>query len=229
MQELILKNLITILFIMFVVFSFMSGFAKGFLKMVISFGSLIVSIVLTRMLTPTTAETIKNITNIESSLTSAIYDAITKTNIYDKIDLPFMKNAIDTGNIENMLRDNVCNGLANAIINLFCGIALFIAIFIALKIMVKALDVVNYIPLVGQLNKILGGVLGVVETIFVVWIIFAVLKTFESVPQIKILVDNINSSFLVGQLYQNNVIYNIFANLFSGNSQPLNSQNSANA
>ncbi len=229
MQELILKNLITILFIVFVVFSFMSGFAKGFLKMVISFGSLIVSIVLTRMLTPTTAETIKNITNIESSLTSAIYDAITKTNIYDKIDLPFMKNAIDTGNIENMLRDNVCNGLANAIIHLLCGIALFIAIFIALKIMVKALDVVNYIPLVGQLNKILGGVLGVVETIFVVWIIFAVLKTFESVPQVKILVDNINSSFLVGQLYQNNVIYNIFANLFSGNSQPLNSQNSANA
>ena len=227
MQGLILENLITILFVIFIIFSFMSGFSKGFLKMIISFGSLIVSIVLTRMLTPTAAETIKNITNIESSLTSAIYDAITKTNIYDKIDLPFMKNAIDTGNIENMLRDNVCNGMANAIINLLCGVALFIAIFIALKIMVKALDVVNYIPLVGQLNKILGGVLGVVETIFIVWILFAVFRIFESVPQIKILVDNINSSFLLGPLYQNNFVYDFFANLFSSSASANANANAA--
>lgn len=221
MQELILKNLITILFVIFIVFSFMSGFAKGFLKMVISFGSLIVSIILTRMLTPTAAETIKNITNIESSLTSAIYGALTKSNIYDKIDLPFMKNVIDTGNIEEILRDNLCNGMANAIINLLCGIVLFIAIFIALKLAVKALDIVNYIPLVGQLNKILGGVLGVVETIFILWIIFALFRVFEGVPQIKILVDNINSSFLVGSLYQNNFVYDFFANLFNASSNAV--------
>lgn len=221
MQELILKNLITILFVIFIVFSFMSGFAKGFLKMVISFGSLIVSIILTRMLTPTATETIKNITNIESSLTSAIYDALTKSNLYDKINLPFMKNAIDTGNIEEVLRDNLCNGMANAIINLLCGIVLFIAIFIALKLAVKALDIVNYIPLVGQFNKILGGVLGVVETIFILWIIFALFRVFEGVPQIKILVDNINSSFLVGSLYQNNFVYDFFANLFNAGSNAV--------
>ena len=93
--------------------------------------------------------------------------------------------------------------------------------------MVKALDVVNYIPLVGQLNKILGGVLGVVETIFIVWILFAVFRIFESVPQIKILVDNINSSFLLGPLYQNNFVYDFFANLFSSSASANANANAA--
>lgn len=217
MQELVLKNLISVLFILLVAFSFISGFSKGFLKMVISFGSLIVSIILTRIFTPPAVEALKNITNIESSLTSALYNALMNNNLYDKIDLPFMKNAIDTGNIEGMLRDNLCNGIANATINLLCGIAVFVAVFLILKIVIKALDVVNYIPLVGQLNKILGGVLGVAEIIFIIWIIFAVFRAFENMPQIKVLIDNINSSFLVGPLYQNNYVYNFFSSLFSSN------------
>ena len=219
MQELIFKNLISILFMVILVFGFISGFSKGFIKMVISFGSLIVSIILTRVLTPVAVETIKNITNIESTLTTMIYDAIVKTNLYDSINLPFMKNAIDTGNIQEVLRDNLCNGMANAIINLLCGIVLFIAIFIIMKLIIKVLDVVNYIPLVGQLNKLLGGLFGVLEIMFIFWIIFAVLRVFESMPQVKTLTDNIKSSFIVGPFYQNNIVYNFFANLFSASGQ----------
>lgn len=218
MQELVLKNLISILFIVIMVFSFISGFSKGFIKMVISFGSLIVSIILTRIFTPVVVEAIKNITNVESTLTTMIYDAIAKTNLYDSIDLPFMKNAIDTGNIQDALRDNLCNGMANAIINLLCGIAVFIALLITMKLIIKVLDVVNYIPLVGQLNKILGGLFGILEMMFIFWILFAVLRVFESIPQVKILIDNIKSSFIVGPFYESNIVYNFLANLFSANS-----------
>ena len=81
------------------------------------------------------------------------------------------------------------------------------------------LDIVNYIPFVGQFNKILGGVLGLAETILLFWVIFAVLKAFEGVPQVNVFTDNIKSSFLIGSFYDNNFVYNFFVNLFSSNAK----------
>ena len=219
MQEFILKNLISILFIVLIAFNFINGFSKGFIKMVISLGSFILSIILTRIFTPVVAEAVKNVTNIESPLTSSIYDALIKSNIYDQINIPWINSAVDTGNIQESLKNGLCNGLANGIINLLCGIGVFIATLIILKLLMNFLDVVNYIPLVGQFNKILGGVLGVAETILLFCVIFAVLKAFNGVPQIKTLTDNIQSSFLVGSLYDNNIVYNFFTNLFSNGSK----------
>ena len=215
MQELVVKNLITVLFLILIAFSFFSGYSRGLIKMIVSFGSIIISVVVTRMLTPIAASTLKNVTNIESTLTSKIYEAMIKTNLYDSINIPWVKNAIDTGNLEGSLKDNLCTGIANAIINLMCGIAVFIAVLIIVRIIIKILDVVNYVPIVGKLNKILGGVLGVLETIVIISIIFAILKALNNVPQIKIINDSISSSYIVGSLYNNNFIYNFFYNLLS--------------
>ena len=46
-------------------------------------------------------------------------------------------------------------------------------------------------------------------------IVFTIFKALENVPQIKIITDNIKASPIIGGLYNNNFIFNIFANLFS--------------
>ena len=218
MQELIAKNLITILFFIFIIFSFFSGYSKGLIRMIVSFGSIIIAVVVTRMLTPIAADTVKNMTNIESTLTSKIYEVMIKTNFYDNINIPWVKNAIDTGNLEESLKNNLCTGIANAIINLACGIVVFIIIIILVRLIIRILDVVNYVPVVGQLNKLLGGVLGVLETLVVTSIIFAILKALSNIPQVRIIDECISSSYIVGSLYNNNIIYNFFINLLASKS-----------
>ena len=109
----------------------------------------------------------------------------------------------------------MCTNIANAIINLLCGIAVFVVTLILIKLILKVLDVVDFIPVVGQLNKLLGGVFGVIEVILIAWIVFTILRALENVPQIKIIVDNIKSSAVVGYLYENNFVYGFFTNLFS--------------
>lgn len=213
MQEMIAKNLITVLFFVLLIFSFFSGYSKGLIKMIVSFGSIIIAVIVTRMITPIAADAVKNATNIESTLTSKIYEVMIKTNLYDNINIPWVKEAIDTGNLEESLKNNLCTGLANAIINLLCGIAVFIVVLIIIRLIIKILDVVNYVPIVGKLNKILGGVLGMLETIVVISIIFAILKALNNIPQIKIIDDCISSSYIVGALYNDNIIYNFFMNL----------------
>ena len=215
MQEFILKNLITIIFILFLVYGFIKGFAVGFLKKVLSFGSIIVTIIATRFFTPMVSNFVKDVTNVESTLTALIYDSIIKNNFYDQINIPWLNGSVDTGNIQESIRSGICTNIANAIINLVCGIIVFIVVLILIKIVLKVLDIVDFIPVVGQLNKILGGAFGIFEMILIVWIVFTIFKALENVPQIKILTDNIKGSALVGYFYNNNFIFNFFANLFS--------------
>ena len=215
MQELFLKNLITIIFIALSIYGYVKGFATGFLKKVLSIGSLIVTIIATRYLTPVVSEMVKDITNIESTLTAIIYDSIVKNNFYDQINIPWLGSALGTGSIQEVIKNGICTNIANAIINLICGVFVFIVVLIIIRILIKVLDVVNYIPVVGQLNKILGGIFGIFEVVVITWILFTILRALESLPQVKVLTDNIKDSFIVSIIYKNNIIFNFFANLFS--------------
>ena len=73
-------------------------------------------------------------------------------------------------------------------------------------------------PVIGQLNKVLGGGLGMIEAIFLLWIAFSIIKLLTIIPQVKIIEDYINNSIITTSIYNNNAIYNFFANLFSGQS-----------
>ncbi len=193
----------------------MRGFATGFVKRVLSFGTIIVTIILTKNITPSVVSMVKDVTNIESTLTSMIYDALMNTNLYDSINIPFVNNIIGTGNIDVTLKDTLCASLANAIISLVCGILVFIVSMLVLRLLIKLLDVIDLIPVVGQLNKLLGGVLGVCEVLLIIWIAFTVLHALENMPQIKVVIDNIKGSLIVGPIYDNNPVYDFLSNLFT--------------
>lgn len=215
MQEFILKNLITIIFILLLIYGFMKGFAVGFLKKILSFGSIIVTIIATRFFTPVVSDFVKDVTNIESTLTAMIYDSIIKNNFYNQVDIPWLNSAIDTGSIQETIKNGLCTSIANAIINLSCGIAVFIIVMVLIKIVLKVLDIVDFIPVVGQLNKLMGGVFGVFEIVLVTWIVFTVFRALENIPQIEVVINNIKDSAMVGYIYNNNLVYNFFINLFS--------------
>lgn len=215
MQEFLLNNLITILFIILVLYSFFNGFQLGLIRKLLSLGTIILTIIATRFLTPVVANAVKDITNIESTLTNIIYESLVKGRDFDSLNIPFLQNSVNTGNIESTMKDVLCNGIANAIINLLCGIAVFIVVLILLKILIRVFDLVNYVPIIGELNKILGGVLGVLEILIVISILFTIIKVFENMSPINTVVENIKKSPIVGSLYENNVIFNYLSNLFS--------------
>ena len=139
---------------------------------------------------------------------------IIKTNIYDGLNIPWLKSAINTGSIESVLRDELCAKIANGIISLLCGIAIFVVVLILIKLLLKVLDVVDYIPLISQFNKIMGGILGTLQIVLIVAILFTILKIFEAIPQVQVVVDNIKDSYIVGYIYNNNIVYNFVSNIF---------------
>lgn len=215
MQEFILKNFISIIFIGLFVYGFIKGFGDGFLKKVLSFGSLIATIIATKVFTPGVAEMIKDVTNIESTLSDIIFRAFIESSNYDKLNLNGLEKIFGTGDISENIKNNLCVNIANVIINLICGILVFVAALFIIKLILKILDIVDYIPVIGQLNKILGGVLGILEIIVIAWVVFVILRVLENVPQVSAIVEAIKNSSIAKVIYENNLVYNFMSNFFT--------------
>lgn len=213
MQGFILENLITLLIIMYLLYGLIKGFRSGLLKLILSLGSLIVTIFITRTFTPAVASVVKDVTNIESTLTEKIYNAFITTNTFDSFNLNLF-NIQNTGELNETIKNTICSNYANIIINIMSGVGLFIASIILLKFAIKMLDVVDYIPMVGQLNKILGALAGVAQSLIIIWIIMVIVRVFENMPQVQNVIRNIQKSPIAWSIYTNNVIYDFLANLF---------------
>ena len=213
MQEFILENLLTLLVVIYLLYGLIKGFKLGFLKLVLSLGSLIVAIFLTRTFTPVVTAMVKDVTNIESTLTEQIYNAFIKTNTFDSFNLNLF-NIQNTGELNETIKNTICSNYANIVINILSGVGVFIAIIIVLKIAIRVLDIVDYIPMVGQINKLLGAFAGVFQSLIIIWIILVIVRVFENMPQVQNIIKNIQKSSLLWNIYTNNVVYDFLANLF---------------
>lgn len=214
MRELILDNLIFIIIVIFFITSFIRGYEKGFIRKVVSIATIVVTIIVTKTFTPTVVEVLKDMTNIEATVNDRIYEALIKTNIFDNLNLGVLQGFFGTGDMQNIVRDKIAAELTTVALNFICGICLFIFTFLIIKIIIRLLDFIDYIPVIGEINKLLGGVSGIIEALIIIWLVFSIIKIFENVPAVKNVIDNIDGNPIVNMLYDNNMIYNFFASLF---------------
>lgn len=113
----------------------------------------------------------------------------------------FEKNMTFSKDLSLTLAQNIEQTLGSVIVTVF-GIILIIVIFILLFILVKkiirlTLKVFN-IPVIKQVNKILGGVLGAVEGIVLVWFAINVFYAIMSFTN----PDVIENSAITGNLFR---------------------------
>ena len=214
MQEFIIKNLITILVILLFVYNVIRGFSMGFLQKLFSLGSLILTIIFTKVFTPIFSNIVKDYTNAEATISDWVYSKFIDTNIFNDLKVTSIGKALNIGDINQTIKDEICSKWADVIINLLCGVVVFLATFFLIKFLVKVLDFIDYVPIIGQFNKILGGAVGAVESILIIWIIFSILHIAEGIPEVANIVNKIEKSTFTGYLYSNNIIYNFFSNLF---------------
>ena len=100
--------------------------------------------------------------------------------------------------------------LSDAVINGIAFIGCFIVLLIALIIIGNALNVVAKLPVLHQLNGVLGGVLGFVEGIVAVWLFFAVIMAFAGQDWAQDALKQINDNELLSGFYIINPILKLF-------------------
>lgn len=81
-----------------------------------------------------------------------------------------------------------------------------IVTFFAFHLLAKILDLVNYIPVIGGINHLLGAVAGFGKGILIIWIIFAIAALLGTTAAGTAFTSAIMQSPLLVWLYENNLI-----------------------
>lgn len=159
---------------------------------------------------------ITNVTNISQSdsniqtVTNQVVDKLTlpdslKKQIQSKINVDkYIEQGVTT--IEDMVANALAEQISSIIFNIIIFAVIFIIVYIILQIIIKVVDVVSMLPILRQINKTGGFVLGLAKGLIVVWVFFMVMTIFCNTEFAHTVFAYINDNSFLAFLYNNNLI-----------------------
>lgn len=173
-------------------YQIIDGFCKGFIRKAVSALTLIVTLVLVTQLTPHITTFIEEKTSLQTSLQETCSEIFLDEEYNENVkndQVLMIENMKLPDNMKEMLLENnnseaydllevtgfhqyVGAYLANMIINAMAYLISFVIIWTAIKAVLIALDIVTKLPLLHGINKLAGGILGLVQSIVLTWVIF---------------------------------------------------------
>ena len=178
--------------IAFIAYHVIDGLRRGFIRKAVSAVSLIITLVLVTYLTPQITNFIQEKTSLHDNLQKKCseiflndqYDEDVKTDqvlMIEGMDLPenIKEMLMENNNTESYdvlkvtgFHDYVGAYLAKLIINALAFLLSFVIVWTAIRAILLALDVVTKLPILHGINKLLGGGLGFIDGVVLVWIAF---------------------------------------------------------
>ncbi len=105
--------------------------------------------------------------------------------------------------------DYIVNFIATAILNVISFIVSVILVQFVLRAVLRALDILSHIPVIGGLNHLLGLLLGLVQALFLIWLFFLALSMAVSTEPGLALMSMVQESSVLSYLYSSNLFLQI--------------------
>ena len=216
--------ILLVIFALFVI----QGARKGMVRTAVSMVSFILVIVAVSWINPYMGDFIREHTSWEESIqqrTSEMLagviedqlepDAGQQEEIIRQLPLPDgMKELLLENNNEEGYRSMAAEGftdylsgyLAYAVINGIAFVLSFVVTIILIRLILYAVDILTDLPVLGGINRAGGIVLGAVQGLLWLWIIFLVIALFADTPAGRVLMEQIRSNPVLSWLYNNNLL-----------------------
>ena len=209
---------VDLIILIIMVSSIFVGLKKGLISCIIDIAAVIVALILAILLCrPITNVVIEN-TNFDESLATTISQNIPLSDTDFKVEantnLPEgIVNYINgiTENV-NTSKEEAFNAigveLASGIISVIVFIAIFVIVRLVLALIKVVSKIIDKIPLLSQVNKVGGAVLGAIEGAIIIYAIFAVISMIAPVISNTNLLELIYNSNIGSMMYNNNLVLN---------------------
>lgn len=124
------------------------------------------------------------------------------------------KNLLTTNNNDEIYEElgaktfaqYVGNFLAKLIINIVSFLGTFILVTVILRAIIFALDIVSELPVLGFVNRLAGGALGVAGALIIVWTLFVIITLLYTTSFGKEIYQMIQNDDILKMLYEYNPI-----------------------
>ncbi len=210
------------------------GWARGFFKVLLSVAGLIVSIMLALYVAPRVSGYVQEHTNLDETIASYIsqemgfaaeMEETTKAQEIEVIrDLAIPEtlksNILDNNNSEMYsalqatgVYEYITKSIAVVIINAVVFLSLLVIARVFFATLGKVADGLTKLPIVRSLDKVGGGVLGMIQGLILIWILFLLLSVTSASSISYEMIASIRQIPLLKLLYDNNLILDIVGDL----------------
>lgn len=206
------------------------GAYKGLVKMAFSALSAIAVIILTTILAPHVSSFVRNNTQLDETVrtkTEAYLidkEIIKETEISfdtDKILLPQKVKDQITNDAEKYINKGreeynqfIIDTASNAIYSVAIYVGVFIVVCILVIVIYSLLKVVSKLPVLNQLNRLAGAIIGAALGLILVWILLIVFTSFGNTALSLQVAENVKNSVLLSFLYNSNPLLFVIMKVF---------------
>lgn len=225
-----------VLLVVLVLFA-IQGFRKGLLKTVLSMVSTIAVILITSWLTPHIGDYMRENTQwqetiqqkLESTLfaelDAAMEDSVNNQEAFiDGLPLPqVMKDIlIDNNNTETYEKfdasgfaEYLSGYVARGIMNGIAFLGAFLLTLIIMRVILYAVNLVTELPLIGALDRLGGGVIGIVHGGFWIAIFFLIIVLIADTKIGSMLMETIRNDSMLSWVYDKNALVQIIMQIIA--------------
>ena len=217
----------------FMAYHVIDGFARGFIKKSVSAVSVILTLVLVTYLTPQITTFVREHTSLHRNLQEKCteffldkqYDESLKTDqvmMIEEMKRPenIKKMLLENNNEEayqvlnvSAFSEYIGAYLADMIINAMTYFLSFVVLWTLLRAILLAVDIVAKLPILHGINQLAGGILGLAESVVLIWIVFLLAGILCNGELGQQLFSLIRDNQLLSLLYNWNLIMNVIFGL----------------
>jgi uncharacterized membrane protein required for colicin V production len=196
------------------------GRRVGLIKIIFSLFSFIIALILTVWISPTVNGMLKNNEMVYEKASQKVEDMLFReeaetTDENDMIEgLPLPKS------IKESLQENkdkqvtniksyITSHVTDVVINALAFVLTFVVVFVALWILSIVLNIISKLPILNQLNKLAGFLVGGLQGVIIVWILFIIITIFSGSDLGGTASSQIESSQILSFLFDKNFLLNI--------------------
>lgn len=112
--------------------------------------------------------------------------------------------------IQESFTKTLSEQITDIILSIIAIISLYIAVRIFLWVFLKVLSLIFELPILKSVNKILGAFIGVINALFIIYVITAILVLFISGDMSATIADNMSKTYIAKYFYENNLLLKLF-------------------
>jgi uncharacterized membrane protein required for colicin V production len=199
------------------------GRKVGLIKIIFSLFSFIIALMLTVWISPSVKGMLKNnetfYEKASQKVENMLFEEQKETDDTDDMieGLPLPKSIKETlkenkDKQEANIKAYVITQVTDMAINALAFVLTFVVVFVALWIVSICLNIVSKLPILNQLNKLTGFLVGGLQGLIIVWILFIIITLFSGTALGGKAYEQIESSMILSYLYDKNFLLNIIMN-----------------
>lgn len=226
-----LSLIVTIAVIVFLLIFIGIGCWKGFLRIILTTFSLIVTLVLAGALAKPLAGFVETGTGIGPGIQNRIQEFVSGSmsglsGTVDEAENAFIqslplteamkKDLTDRNTVSGYLDQGVSSfseyiavNLTHLVVRILCFILLFIVIYLVLRLIIRLSNLINHVPLLGGVNRLFGGIVGLAEGILFLWILCMIIMMMSGTEFGASCVKVIRDSVFLNFIYEHNYLMDI--------------------